>query len=313
MEENDGIYNCISFLSDSAGNMGYKEQRGSVHRACYRRNDSMYIFNDIRCSFGERCCGNDADSIGIDTGNPVFVNGIRNKESRICRRDNNHDDRSDRKLSWGDPVSGYRQSDHGHRSRNTAGNGKGKEKYKASFFTKSCNRICSFCNSKWENKFSVRFVDAYFTVEAVMILPIAIGVIILTMYLWFYQYDRLLLDQDAAAIALRSAKGVSVQAGPGTRYSPAERVTLADNESKRRYKDKYVAWSEETATTSYRRGTIKVEMKGRVIFPFKSFLDFWDGSDMWDVSTQHSSAVRSEILILRTYRKGKQLVKNLHS
>ncbi len=146
-----------------------------------------------------------------------------------------------------------------------------------------------------------------------MILPIAIGVIILTMYLWFYQYDRLLLDQDAAAIALRSAKGVSAQAGPGTRYSPAERVTLADNESKSRYKDKYVAWSEETATTSYRRGMIKVEMKGRVIFPFKSFLDFWDGSDMWDVSTRHSSAVRSEILILRTYRKGKQLVKNLHS
>ena len=46
---------------------------------------------------------------------------------------------------------------------------------------------------------------AYFTVEAAVLYPIVLGVIVLMTYLLFFQYDRCLLEQDMgrAAVPIR--------------------------------------------------------------------------------------------------------------
>lgn len=45
---------------------------------------------------------------------------------------------------------------------------------------------------------------AYFTVEAAVLYPIVLGVIVLMTYLLFFQYDRCLLEQDMGRAAVRS-------------------------------------------------------------------------------------------------------------
>ena len=42
---------------------------------------------------------------------------------------------------------------------------------------------------------------AYFTVEAAVLYPIVLGVIVLMTYLLFFQYDRCLLEQDMGRAA----------------------------------------------------------------------------------------------------------------
>ena len=47
---------------------------------------------------------------------------------------------------------------------------------------------------------------AYFTVEAAVLYPIVLGVIVLMTYLLFFQYDRCLLEQDMGRAAVRSGR-----------------------------------------------------------------------------------------------------------
>lgn len=52
--------------------------------------------------------------------------------------------------------------------------------------------------------------NAFFTLEAVMVMPLSIATILLMVCLFVFQYDRCLMEQDVAAQALKAA---SVQAG----------------------------------------------------------------------------------------------------
>ena len=49
-----------------------------------------------------------------------------------------------------------------------------------------------------------RIIKRIFTVEAAVLYPIVLGVIVLMTYLLFFQYDRCLLEQDMGRAAVRS-------------------------------------------------------------------------------------------------------------
>ena len=38
--------------------------------------------------------------------------------------------------------------------------------------------------------------NAYFTVEAALIIPLVLGILVFLIFIMFYQYDRCLLEQD---------------------------------------------------------------------------------------------------------------------
>lgn len=48
-----------------------------------------------------------------------------------------------------------------------------------------------------------RSVKAYFTLEAVLVLPLVLGVIGVVLFLLAYQYDRLVLEQDMGMLSVR--------------------------------------------------------------------------------------------------------------
>ena len=57
--------------------------------------------------------------------------------------------------------------------------------------------------------------DAYFTVEAALVIPVVISIIVMVMYLSFYLYDRCVLSQDCYVLCYRQSieKGKADRAG----------------------------------------------------------------------------------------------------
>ena len=78
---------------------------------------------------------------------------------------------------------------------------------------------------------------AYFTVEAAVLYPIVLGVIVLMTYLLFFQYDRCLLEQDMGRAAVRS----------GSRWMQKKEELNRQLQEKDMFFDteKYIAWESE--------------------------------------------------------------------
>ena len=62
-----------------------------------------------------------------------------------------------------------------------------------------------------------RAADGYFTVEASLVIPVVLCVILMLMYLSFYLYDRCILAQDCYVLSYRQSieKGDADRAGEG--------------------------------------------------------------------------------------------------
>ena len=99
-----------------------------------------------------------------------------------------------------------------------------------------------------------RKVQAYFTVEAAMIIPVVISVILFIIGLWFFQYDRCLLEQDMGALAL---KGSAVNAADKT--EAAEQMKDLQSRISR---DKFVLWNQKEVEIKLEKDTIAVRGSG---------------------------------------------------
>lgn len=57
--------------------------------------------------------------------------------------------------------------------------------------------------------------DAYFTVEAALVVPIALGILVMIIYMSFYLYDRCVMSQDCYVLSYRQSieKGNADRAG----------------------------------------------------------------------------------------------------
>ncbi len=103
-------------------------------------------------------------------------------------------------------------------------------------------------------------VEGYFTVEAAMVLPMVLAVVLMVIYVWFFQYNRCLMEQDTGSLALR---GVSMQAG-----SNEERIELLRQEGDAMYRDKYIAWEWQELQLKSGQGKIEVVQCGSLRLPF---------------------------------------------
>lgn len=65
-------------------------------------------------------------------------------------------------------------------------------------------RVCSLFRRAGED---MEKKNAYFTVEAALVLPIVIAALLFVIYMMLFQYDRCLLEQDMGAIALWGSGG----------------------------------------------------------------------------------------------------------
>lgn len=99
--------------------------------------------------------------------------------------------------------------------------------------------------------------NAYFTVEAALVFPVAAGMILFIVYMLLFQYDRCLLEQDMGAAALW-----------GSRLEGEDAEALCKRIQDRLlniYQDKYAAWEFAVLRASIEKNGFSVQGEGRLV------------------------------------------------
>ena len=105
---------------------------------------------------------------------------------------------------------------------------------------------------------------AYFTVEAAVLYPIVLGVIVLMTYLLFFQYDRCLLEQDMGRAAVRS----------GSRW-----MQKKEELNRQLQESELPVWKLE-------KNQVTVEQTGRMPYPFSEIAEvprYWSAKAAFQV------------------------------
>lgn len=135
---------------------------------------------------------------------------------------------------------------------------------------------------------------AYFTVEAAIVFPFVTGALILTVFLFFFQYDRCLLEQDVSLLTLYAA-GVE-----------ADRVQDAAELIGRRAaelsKEKYVAWESDELQIILEKSGVSISGAGRLTFPLPGW-NFFNGDNEWMTGVSREAARLSPADFIRIYRR----------
>lgn len=137
-------------------------------------------------------------------------------------------------------------------------------------------------------------IGAYFTLEAALIFPIVLSVVLLVIYLLFYEYDRCLMEQDMGALSLY---GATVQAEDNE-----ARMRLLAARKNALYEEKYIAWNNGEVSMRLEKGKIQVERTGTLLFPFLG-MSFWSSDSSWGTTVKYESAVMSPAAMIRNWRR----------
>ena len=139
----------------------------------------------------------------------------------------------------------------------------------------------------------MRKVEAYLTVEAALVLPVVMGVILLVIYLLFFQYDRCLMEQEAGTLSVR---GCALQIEDGEEL--VRQLSFQFSKSDKAY----LAWDKKDARIRLQKNQVKVECSGGLKFPFQGFA-LWSGDNIWESSVVYESHRIKPVDFIRNCRK----------
>lgn len=139
-----------------------------------------------------------------------------------------------------------------------------------------------------------KFVEAYFVVEAALILPLAISAIVLMVSLFVFQYDRCLMEQDMAAQALR---GAATEAESTEKLTEKIQMQTADL-----YRDKYVAWDLIMMEIKLKKGIIESVSQGEFRFPLPEW-NLWNRENIWEARAVYKAHRIVPVDFIRKCRK----------
>jgi hypothetical protein len=117
--------------------------------------------------------------------------------------------------------------------------------------------------------------DAYFTVEAALVIPIVLGILVMIIYLSFYLYDRCVMAQDCYVLSYRQSieKGGADRAGqPAAGEQFGQKLFMLSRM--------------ETASSSGTR--IRVKINAAMAPPLFG-LDFFRENRQWILSVQENA------------------------
>jgi len=118
-----------------------------------------------------------------------------------------------------------------------------------------------------------RYEDAYFTVEASLILPLAMLFIVMMIFLAFYSYDRCVMEHSAYEAALRGTDSHFVTA--------QEAETVARKAAARLIEEKLFAIHDFTYDVAVDADSVTVTYHCTVNMPFITWLsEYISGIDM---------------------------------
>ena len=139
----------------------------------------------------------------------------------------------------------------------------------------------------------MRKMDAYFTVEAALLFPFVMGVILLTIYLLFFEYDRCLMEQSAGVLAMRGC----------TLPSRDKKSLVTEVLLQSREEDKsYFAWDMGDPEIQAKGNFFTVSRTGTLRFPFRG-LSFWRGEAGWESRASYQNLRIRPVFMIRQYKK----------
>lgn len=145
--------------------------------------------------------------------------------------------------------------------------------------------------------------NAYFTVEAALVLPIVMSAMLLEIYLFCFQYDRCLLEQDAGSLLLWSSDAIrNIEETDALKKQMQIRTAEV-------YADKYVAWDITAMDITLDKNHIKVSGQGSLTFPVPPW-NIWNDTNLWETEAVYKSNRQSPVFYIRQYRKLQKLTEN---
>ena len=135
--------------------------------------------------------------------------------------------------------------------------------------------------------------DAYFTVEAALVLPIVLATVVFLMYTMFFQYDRCLMEQDMGMLLLRGSAFSAKDA--------EERVKNVMTRAEQQNADRYIMWELDKMTVRQEKNQLLIGRKGSMKFPFAGWQI--DGPDrFWVWGTEYKSRLLSPASFVRSVK-----------
>lgn len=136
--------------------------------------------------------------------------------------------------------------------------------------------------------------NAYFTVEASLVLSIVFYTILFLIFTGFYQYNRCLLSQDTYRLALRGSQML---------YADNEEVKArVKSEDAGWYYEKYAACHFKEKKIQVTKGKVIMEQTAEVKSPL-FVLSKWMNNGMWEMETSAESVRISPVTVIRGCRK----------
>ncbi len=136
--------------------------------------------------------------------------------------------------------------------------------------------------------------NAYFTVEAAMVLPLVTSAMLLTVFLFIFQYDRCLLEQDMNVLAVCAAT-VTADSRDALEEAVRQRATGI-------FTDKYVTWKMEELEAVVNGDRVIVKGRGSLTLPVPEW-NFFGNDDIWSAGIQRETRRISPADLIRLYRK----------
>ncbi len=147
-------------------------------------------------------------------------------------------------------------------------------------------------------------LGGYMTVEAALIMPMALGIVILVLRIWFFRYDRVLQDMDTCGVVVRCTEQQDMD--------PEERASYIIEQIQGRYKDSYIAWNFGEVSAVCRGDSISCTVTGSS-GQIADIAGLWDVPDTLSAETERARTVFPEVFVIRTYRKAPGAGENISS
>lgn len=136
--------------------------------------------------------------------------------------------------------------------------------------------------------------NAYFSIEAALIMPLVFLLIFFLIYVGFYQYDKCLLNQDAYRMLIRGSQ-VKFENNSGVAQKMKE-------EDVKWYYDKYMLCDFENKRIEVKHGTLSFSQDAVLTVPFLTLID-WTGKRTWHICVDVESGRIQPTDTIRNCRK----------
>lgn len=139
--------------------------------------------------------------------------------------------------------------------------------------------------------------NAYFVVEAALVLPMVMSAMMIGIYLFCYQYDRCLLEQDIGSLMIWSNAVATENAGESEEIKESLQARAFDFNL-----EKYVAWEMTAVEIKLEKNDISLIGRGELAFPIAGW-NRWNNDNLWEAEVQYKCDRLSPVFYIRQYRK----------